>query len=180
MGIVGISIDISERKRRENNLAFLLGMQKALASLATMDDVLRVAGERIADHLELSHCSFMEVDEAAGACTVLYDRHQRVQRDIGTMERRADFFTDDEFRGLKLGQTVVIDDARRNRPKAAQIERFAAARIGARIDVSYAEEDGCQFVLHASRNEPRAWSQEERARAGIGGAGLPAGPSRPR
>ena len=159
-GIVGISIDITERKRRERNLAFLLGMQKAVASIGTPKDVLRVAGEKIARHLELSHCSFMEVNEA-GACTVLHD-HAAGQRDLTTVERIVDLLTDEEFKLLKAGETVVIDDVRRNHSTAAQIERFAAAAIGALIAASYAEDDDRRFVVHASRSEACKWSREER------------------
>ena len=73
--MVGTNLDVTERELRDRNRFFLADIQKVFAPLATESDLVRIACGRIAEHLELVHCSVVEVRAEADQCTVLHDCH---------------------------------------------------------------------------------------------------------
>lgn len=155
--------DITKRQRRERNLAFLADLQKEFAMLASPADLMRVTSERIAVHLGLVHCALVEVHEAADECTVVHDHHAADASSLVGIYRLADYLTEEEQRLLAAGETLVIDDVRRDQRLAAKVEQFAALGIGALVNASYVADGRWKFFLHASRGEPYAWPPEDAA-----------------
>ncbi|MFZ2653020.1 MAG: response regulator [Burkholderiaceae bacterium] len=160
-GCVGAFMDITQRERRERNLAFLAEMQKLLAPLTSAEDIMRRASERIAAHLNLQHCLLAEVDEAAEQLTILHDHHAADASSLVGVYRIADFRPETERRELAAGKTLVIDDVRGAARSAAQVKRFEALGIGALVNAPYVAEGRWKFLLSALHSEPHAWLPED-------------------
>jgi PAS domain S-box-containing protein len=161
VGVSCIGRDITERKLRERDLAFLTELQKLFADLSTTEDILRLASERIARHFDLKHCLLMEIDPAAEHATLLHDHHAADVVGLSGVYRIADFQTDAERRDMEVGRTVAISDVHLDGRTAERIEQFEALGIGSLVNAPYLAQGRWKFLLSVLRAEPHAWSPEE-------------------
>jgi hypothetical protein len=63
--------DITERKRREANLAFLAELAEDFSRLWVVDEIMRTVGEKLPRFLRIRRCHFALVDEPRGECRIL-------------------------------------------------------------------------------------------------------------
>ena len=159
--VAGSTRDITQRKRRELNLAFLAEIQKALAPLSSAADILRAAGERIAERLHLTRCLLVEINETADEATVLVDHCAEGEPSLVGAYRIADFHTEDERREMAGGGTMVINDVRALPRPAENAARFADLGIASLANASYVADGRWKFVLSAQKGEPYAWTSED-------------------
>ncbi|MEY8876315.1 MAG: PAS domain S-box protein, partial [Leptothrix sp. (in: b-proteobacteria)] len=153
--------DITERKQRERNLAFLADLQKLFAPLTSSTEIMHTAAAAIARHFDLMHCLLMEIDPAAEHATLLHDHHAADVPGLSGVYRIADFQTDAERREMEAGRTVVIDDVRLGDRTAERIEQFEALGIGALVHAPYLAQGRWKFLLSVLRARPHAWSVED-------------------
>jgi PAS domain S-box-containing protein len=149
------------REKAERTLTFVAELQKAFAPLSSAAQIMRVAGERIARHLNLQHCLLAEVDDAADQLTVLHDHHAPGVASLVGRYRMSDFRTDAERRQLAAGQALVIDDLRSGSRSAQQAERYAALGMAALVNAPYLTDGRWKFMLSAVRGEPYAWPADD-------------------
>ncbi len=159
--MVGMIHDITARKRRERNVLFLGEMQKAFVELSSAERILALAAERIAEHLNLTRCCLVEINEAADECTVLHDRHVAGVPNLEGLYRISDFHSEEERQTLRAGGTLVIHDLHHDSRTSARVERCAALGIRALVNSSYVADGRWKFVLHASHDEAYSWPSED-------------------
>ena len=160
-GCIGAFVDITVRKRRELNVTFLEEMQTALASITRPVEIMRLTGRRIAEHLQLDHCLFVETNEAADQATVLYDHRAGDGPGLEGVYRLKDFHTEDELREMAAGRMIIVDDVSHVPRPTEQTEHFKALEIGSLANASYVADGRWKFVLSAIRREPCRWSLED-------------------
>jgi PAS domain S-box-containing protein len=160
-GCIGAFVDITVPKRRELNLTFLAETQKSLASTSNPLDIMRLAGGRIAEHLHLDHCLFVEINEAADEATVLHDHQVGDGPGFEGSYHLKDFHTDDELRKMAAGRMVVIGDVSHHPRPAASSERFKALGIGSLANASHVADGRWEFMLSAIRSKPGEWPPED-------------------
>ncbi len=153
--------DITARKRRESNLAFLAELHQAFTTLNSEAEIMRLATERMAAHLRLSHCLVVQINEAADEAAVLHDHQAANLPSLAGVYRLNDFHTQEEQALLAAGKTLVIEDVNREPRAADKAAQFAALGIGALVNASYLTKGRWQFVLSAMRSGPYAWPSEE-------------------
>ncbi len=161
VGGINMLVDITERKRRELDLAFLADMLSVFAPHSSSADIMRVAGERIASHLHLTHCALVEIDEAAGECTVIHDHHPVDTPSLVGVYRITEYHTEAERREMAAGKAMAINDVSRDPRSASQAEKFAALEIGAIANASHIADGQWKFVLSAGTRLPRVWLANE-------------------
>ncbi len=162
--VIGVSCivrDVTDLKRREANLAFLLELQKSLVPFMSAADIMHTVTSRIAQHLHLTRCLLVGLDEAAEEATILHDHHAATVPGLAGVYHITDFHTEEERRKLAAGQPVVIDDMRQSQRPAANAERFVALGIGALASTSYVVDGQWKSVLSAQQHEPRVWMPED-------------------
>jgi PAS domain S-box-containing protein len=159
--LVAVSLDITARKQHEQNFALLASLQDDFARLSTVSEIMEAAGRRIAAHLHLSRCLFVEVNESACEATVSYDFHAQGLHSLIGVHQILAFHTQEERRELAAGKPVVIDDVRKGRP-AETGARFAALGIGSVLHVPYCSKGRWAFVVSAMHSEPYTWRSHER------------------
>ena len=158
---LGVVIDITDRKRTELNLAFLADVLKDLTGLISADEVMRVAGTRIASYLNLSSCVFVEINTALDEALVIYDHHPVGAPGLVGSYRLADFHTAQERQQLNVGQKIVIQDVRHGPRSVEAAGAFEALGIRALVTVPYISDGEWKFALSAQRALPYQWRKDE-------------------
>jgi PAS domain S-box-containing protein len=159
--VAGSTRDITQRRRRELDNAFLAGFQTALAEVSTTEEILRVAGAQIAGHLRLTHCLLAEINDAADESRILYDHHAPGHPDLVGLYRLSDFLTPEERAAMAAGHTTLIDDVRCAPRSAANRARFVELGVISLANAGYYADGRWKFILSALKAEPYAWTQEE-------------------
>ncbi len=160
-GCICAEVDITVRKRRELNVAFLAETQKSLSSIPSPREIMRLTGARIAEFLDLDHCLFVEINEAAGEATVIRDHHVGDGPSLEGVYRLKDFHTEHELREMAAGRMIVIDDVSHHPRPAPSSEQFKALGIGSLANASHVADGRWKFVLSAIRNKPSQWPPED-------------------
>jgi PAS domain S-box-containing protein len=153
--------DITDRKRREANLAFLADLMNDFAPLATAEEIMEMAGKRIAEHLDLSRYLFVEINPEAGECTYLLPSRPAGQLEIAGSYILADYHTEEENRLLWAGHSMVVNDVRDGTRSPEQIAAFEAFDIASIVNTPYLSNGRWVFDLGVTRNKPSVWREDE-------------------
>lgn len=151
--------DVTERKRREANLAFLSGVNSDLVHLSNADDTMRTLGEKIALYLKVSRCELIEINQAGDEATVSHEWHRDGLQDLRGVYRIADFLTEDVQCSLHRGDMLVVDDV--SQDARVEAARLAAIGIAAFIFVPVARGGRARFMLAVKQTEARQWREDE-------------------
>ncbi len=159
--IISVSRDITESKIRESNLAFIAEISRDFAPLSSADEIMRMASARIADYLKLSHCLFVEINEAADEAEVIYDHHTDDLPNLVGVYRIADFNTEQERQHFTSGNSITINNVRDKPRSADAIAQFEALGIGSLVSVPYNSGGMWRFILTAQHSQPYQWRTDE-------------------
>jgi PAS domain S-box-containing protein len=156
--------NITDRKRREANLAFLAQIAEDSSRLASEEAIMKSTGERLATHLRLDGFNFSYVDERHELVTIKYSWNAAdVPQLLGTF-RFAEYMTEESTRTMRAGETWVVCDTQHDERTDAQAT--AAIGVGAVIIVPYHRRGEWQGCLTVTCREVREWTADEIALIG--------------
>jgi hypothetical protein len=157
----GIGSDITERKRREANLALLAAVADELARLSSSDEILRLVGERIAFHLDADCVYLLEIDESYPA----EGRLIRLWRGetLPPLPRVSEFLAGDAIAALAAGDTVVVRDTSSDLRTAGL--PYARRGIRALVHVPVIRVGQVKFVFGVCDAEPATGARTRSASA---------------
>ncbi|MGF1937854.1 MAG: GAF domain-containing protein [Nostoc sp. ChiQUE02] len=153
--------DITDRKRREANLAFLADIETEFTRLASSSEIANVAGDRIAAHFNLSHCLLVEIDQQAKVATIFHDHKAADLPSLVGDYVIQDFHTEAEAEQLAAGQPLVINDALSERHSEENAARFEALGNRSLVTAPYLRDGRWKFALSAQDRHPRLWREDE-------------------
>ena len=159
--VAGSTRDVTELKRAGSNFTLLSEIQTDFARYLSSKDLMQTAGERIAAHLDLSHCLFVEIDEAADKAEVFYDYHAADVPDLVGVYKLTEFRTPDEMARLKAGKTIVTNDVRDAPRSASAAAEFEALGVRSLVDAPYVSSGRWKFSLAAQHRHPHQWRSHE-------------------
>jgi PAS domain S-box-containing protein len=159
--VAGTSRDITERKRREANLAFLAELMEDFAPLHTAADITRLACAKLIKHLNLSRCLFVEINELADTAEVFYDGSAEDLPSLIGKYSLADFHTIDERNQLTAGNSLVINEVYDTSRPVKAADGFSELHIRALINAPYVSDGRWKFSLCAMQQQPREWRSDE-------------------
>lgn len=155
--------NITQRKQREADLAFLAEVSQDLARLTNIDDTMNVLGQKIAQYLDLSASVFAELykGDHEGAVTAILSHgwhRPDVPSLLGTYQMEE--FTTPEIQQLLLtGQDVIIRNVFED-PRTDG-EQYAALHIGSFVGMPLVRDGEWRFLLVIYRTDPHDWSEDE-------------------
>ncbi len=155
----GTVADITERKQREANLAFLADIGQDLARITTVKETMQTIGAKMGAYLGLSLCTFIEIDEAEDHATVNYNWHREDVPSAVGVHRLSDFITGEFQAAGRAGETFIIRDTATD--ERATAESFAAFKIGSMVTVPIIKDGKWQFLLCVYRSEASNWREDE-------------------
>jgi hypothetical protein len=96
--------DVSERNRREANLAFLADITQDLSRLSTAEEVMETVGAKMGAFFNLSLCAFTDVDEASDEATITHNWHRDDVRSLVGTYRMSEFLSGEFGRLSRAGE----------------------------------------------------------------------------
>jgi len=155
----GIAADITDRKRRECNLALLDEIADDFARLSSADDILEHVGSRICDHLGADACYLLDIDDVGNTFRAEYIwTRDGVQTIADTLPISA--FVSEEFcRAARAGETIVVDHTESDaRTDAAA---YAGFNIASFITVPFARDGAWRLLFAVCDRQPHAWRDDQ-------------------
>ena len=157
--LLAVSRDVTQRKRAEMNLEFLVSVSHDLLHWTSVDEMTRTVGAKIAAYLNLSLCAFVEVDEAAQQVSIFHDWHRPDVPGLVGVYRLADFVDGEFIRLARAGDVIVVRDTAAD-PRTGP-EKFAALKIASFVCVPLIRDGQWRFALCFYHSEPYDWQQDE-------------------
>ncbi|TWU15820.1 PAS domain S-box protein [Allorhodopirellula heiligendammensis] len=160
--VTGLIQDISDRKAKELNAAFLSDLQNQFVSLTSVDELMATATRLTANYLELDRCVLVEFDANAQIGEIVYDHHDGAGPSMVGEHSVGDFHDESERTALIAGQQVFADDTQATERADRLSAKFREFTIGAFCNSAYMTDRGTKFVVSAMYATAHRWEAEER------------------
>lgn len=151
--------DVTDRKRRERNLAFLAEITADLSRLSTEEDILEIVSSKAAAHFGLDFFLFVDVDEQRDLAIV---RHSAARGRFPPVEqafRLSEFLTPDLDRALRRNEPIVVDDTATD-PRT-DLQAYSTISFRSFIVVPFHQDGQLRFFVDAIQVAPRRWRADE-------------------
>ena len=157
--LLAVSRDVTQRTQAELNLGFLSSVSRDLVQWTGVDGMMQTLGAKVAAHLQLSICAFVDIDEAAERVTIEHDWHRQDVPSLAGVHRLADFVGDEFIKLARAGEVIVVRDAVTDpRTDPAQ---FAALKIASFLCVPLIRDGQWRFALCLYKSVPYDWREDE-------------------
>ncbi|HEY0876604.1 MAG TPA: PAS domain S-box protein [Vicinamibacterales bacterium] len=155
-------IDITERKEREHEAAFLGAITDELAQLSDPQEVINRVAASLVQHLGILRCVFTELDAAREKLTVIghASRDGKDAAIVRTPLRLLDFFTPDLMAQLAAGRQVAVTDSFEDPRTAANRASYAWLEARAFVTTPYVSDGLWKGSIAVHHDAPRPWSPD--------------------
>ncbi len=157
--LLAVSRDVTERKWAQTNLELLASVSDDLARLTRVDEMMHTIGAKLAAHLHLSVCAFVEIDEAADRVVIEHEWHRDDVSGIAGVHRLADFVDPEFIRLARRGEIIVVRDTAAD--PVTDPEKFAALKIASFLCVPLLQNGHWRFALCLYHSRPYHWRDDE-------------------
>jgi len=158
--VAAVFRDVTERKRREANHAFLADLLNEFTRSATVDDIMQNVGAKTGAYMQVVSVVFTDVDETLEQVTV---SHGWVQTGapsvVGNRYRLADYVTPEIQRLARAGESFVVRDTQTDPRTDAEL--YAALQIRAVVMVPFHHHGAWRHYLTAYDAQARDWRDDE-------------------
>jgi PAS domain S-box-containing protein len=158
---IGIVLDITERKQREEKERFLTAFGERIRSFFTPEDILQEAVRSAVSYLNVSRCSFTEIDLVNDRFTPLYTYFEGSVPIKGSS--RLSDYSQKYNEELRQGKTVVIHDTQADPRTADRFQsHYVPLKTFATIIVPLRKKGKwvASFAV-SSADGPRYWTEQE-------------------
>jgi len=152
--------NITERKRREKDLAFLAGLNQELMRAQTPAEVVQISGDQVGRFFGASVCAFIEISDT-GEKAIVFDEWHRPGGPslIGTYDLRQ--YVNEEYKDwMSAGQEIVVRNARED-GRLNDREKLEALRIGSFVNMPLARDGKWKYALGVFHEQPYNWQDDE-------------------
>ena len=151
--------DVTGRKRRERNLAFLADVGESLASLTSRTEIAQAIGGKLGVFLAVPAVYFVRVGAALDEARVTTVWRTANAPDVPGVVRVSAFVNASFFVSARARETTVIRDTETDpRTHAAA---FRALNLRAALGVPSNRDGEAQFMLAVADSQPRDWRDDE-------------------
>ncbi|HVF69320.1 MAG TPA: GAF domain-containing protein [Xanthomonadales bacterium] len=157
--VANVFTNITERKRREANLAFLAEVSKDLMRLTSIETTMNALGVKIGAHFRASICSFLEIDAERGLGTVTHGWHAENAVSLIGEYRIADYGTEEQLATWRSGNPFVVRDVKSD--ERINGEALAPYGIGSYLSIPIARDGEWRYLLSIYDRVARDWREDE-------------------
>jgi len=155
--------DITKRKQREANLAFLADLNVDFAPLLSTEQIMAHVSERLADYLRLSRCHLAVVDEQADYLKVVFDWRRAAEHLpplLGTYHI-AEYLTAAGRSHIEAGHPLVLRGQAPSPLVSAPLDVLAQMGFGSSVDIPLVTNGRWRFLLTVARTQSSSWRPDE-------------------
>ncbi|HSC68037.1 MAG TPA: PAS domain S-box protein [Cellvibrio sp.] len=156
--IAGVQ-DITERKRKEQMLGFLVALDWSTQPLVNPDDVMAVTAQMLGEHLGVNRCAYAETESDEDHFTITGNYNRGVNSIIGRFSMMS--FGPEILRLMRSGQTYVVNDVLSDPRIGSSLPAYEATQIAALICVPILKAGHFVACMAVHQKEPRVWSAQE-------------------
>jgi len=151
--------DITEQKRREMNLAFLAEIDREFAYLSKADEIMKAVGAKIGNYLQITTCSFTDVQESEDRVTVDYGWSDASVLSTEDTFRLSRYLNEEFMQASREGKTVVINDTQNDSRTAAAA--YAELNIYSFVTVPFHNHNKWTHYIAICDSKKRNWRPDE-------------------
>lgn len=151
--------NITERKRREANLAFLTEIQDEFTHLVSADEIMQTVGAKIGAYLNVTHCLFTYIDEAQDKAICECDWHTSDTPSSVGVYQLSDFTNEEFRRAARAGETIVVCNTQTD--ARVDADGLAALDIYTAVTVPFHHDNEWKYLLSVNDSKARDWREDE-------------------
>jgi PAS domain S-box-containing protein len=151
--------DVTERKRREANLAFLTEIQDEFTRLVSADEIMQTVGAKIGAYLNVTHCTFVEIDDAQDTAVCEYGWHTSDTPSSVGVYQLSEFVSAEFQQAARARETIVINDTQTD--TRVDADSYAALNIHASVSVPFHDGNEWKYLLNVLDSRSRDWREDE-------------------
>ena len=157
--VAAIFENVTERKRRQANLAFLTEIQDEFARLVSADEIMQTVGAKIGAYLNVSHCLFADIDQAQDKAIVAYDWHTSDAQSLIGVHQLSELGSEEFLQAVRARETVVICNTQTDGRLDA--DGHKALNIHAVVSVPFHRGNEWKYLLNVLDSRARQWREDE-------------------
>ncbi len=159
--MIGINVDIDERKRAARNADFITRLTQDLSLTTESAQILSLAAATLGRYLGAHRCYFLTTNDDASDAVVESDwvREAAEPSLVGRYPIAA--FGSSEIWKNVTERTVAVEDVRRDPLTAGSATRYASLRMAAWTSAPFAREGRWIASLIVASDQPRRWEPDE-------------------
>ena len=148
-----------QHRQAELNLAFLASVSQDLSQWANVDEMMQTVGVKMAAHLQLSLCAFVDIDETAERVVISHDWHRDDVPGLVGAYRLADFVGEKFIQMARAGEAIVVKNI--SADPRTDPQQFAALKIASFICMPLIRDSQWRFALCLYKSEAHDWREGE-------------------
>ena len=152
--------DVTDRRRREANLAVLADLAADLARVSSERDVFDAVGARLAARLGAVSVHFTDIDAGAETATIRAAWGPRADALAGE-HALGDFLSGAFVEGARDGETAVVRDVYADPRATGDAVAFASVGIGAFVAVPTLRDGVWTHLFVVAADDARDWRSDE-------------------
>jgi len=161
-GVLGTSIDITDRIRAERAEMLLLELSEDLANLTDVSEIMAVSSVKIGRFFNVDNCTYVEFDIKADTVSVAYDW----RRDNTGVPRSGDYriseFMSDAARGPFIsGSPIIVQNVNDDPVTKGSAREYEALSIGAFVTAPYLSDGQLKAAITIQTRGARKWRNDE-------------------
>ena len=151
--------DITERKRQEDNLAFLAEVSRELIGLTNIEKTMNALGAKTGGQFKASVCVFSDIDEAAGTFTNAHVWHRAGVPSVFGTFNIDEYHNEGVRQAMRAGEIYFASDTA-NDPRVNGTN-MAALGTGSFVSVPLLRDGQWRFNLTIVDTVARNWRNDE-------------------
>ena len=156
---IGTVQDITEEKRKEDALHFLVDLSVATQALVEPEEILRTTARMLGEHLGVERCAYAEVEDEA-TFVITGDHPRGVPSIVGRWPVAA--FGAECMRLMRANQPLIVVDVEADpRIGPADLPAYRATHIRSVICVPLHKAGKFTAAMAVHQTRPRRWTSEE-------------------
>lgn len=153
--------DIADRKRREENSAFLAEVNQDFSFADTIEQALEVVGAKIYRYFELTRLSIAYFEEESNRLTIIYDQHEPGLPGVLGENTLSDFLDTAFLDGFRAGQVFAVNDTQTDPRTADSAELFDTLGVRSHLLAPFIQEGRWRFGISLNKNHAYEWRADQ-------------------
>jgi signal transduction histidine kinase len=155
----GVATDVTDRKRREADLALLDQIADSYARLSSPEDIMQVVGPLLGSYLDVPCVSLLSVDEPHDQIRMLHMWNREGSPTRPDVIRISDFVTPEYRQTARSGAPLIVHDTHRDpRTYSGAHEEL---QVRSFMSVPFIRDGEWKFIFSVCDSSPHHWDDED-------------------